>query len=330
MTRSFGAAILGCAGLRLTPAEKRFFAQCWPAGFILFQRNLDTAEQIRALCADLRDAVGWGAPIFIDQEGGRVQRMWAPLVTDFLPPLDDVARLGSKAARGMALRYGIIAAELHRLGIDGNCSPALDVARDETHPFLRNRLLSDDPEVVSRLGRVIVDAQLEQGVLPVIKHMPGHGLGTADSHLHLPRSAASAEVLDAIDFAPFKALSDVPLGMSAHLVFEAFDGEEPATVSGTMISVIRDRIGFGGVLMTDDISMEALSGTVADRGAAARAAGCDLVLHCNGDMCEMQSLMDRIGRLDAGDHARVMSAYGQRICPETVDIAAMRAEFEAL
>ncbi|MDA7424177.1 glycoside hydrolase family 3 N-terminal domain-containing protein [Thalassococcus lentus] len=330
MTRRFGAAILGCAGTRLTSEEKRFFSEFYPAGFILFSRNLEDADDIRALCSDMRDAVGWHAPIFIDQEGGRVQRMRAPLAREWLPPLDDVARFGDHAAEAMALRYKIISAELLALGIDGNCSPALDVARPQTHAVLRNRLLGDQPDKVAEIGLAVAQAHLDSGVLPVIKHIPGHGLGTLDSHLELPRVSAPRDVLDSIDFKAFEPFGHMPLGMSAHLVFEAIDPDNPATISPAMIDLIRNQIGFGGFLMTDDISMEALSGTVEERGAAALAAGCDAVLHCNGKMHEMQPLMERIGSLSEPAQRRMQAALDMRKTPAPIDIAALESDLEAL
>lgn len=330
MSRRFGAAILGCEGPRLSTEERRFFAEAQPFGFILFQRNLETADQIRALTSALRDSVGWDAPVFIDQEGGRVQRLRPPLARDWLPPLDDVARFGDHAAQAMALRYRIICAELLLFGIDGNCSPALDVARPDTHPVLRNRLYGSDPRTVARIGRAVAEAHLASGVLPVVKHIPGHGRGTLDSHLELPRVSAPRAELDAVDFAAFRALSDLPLGMSAHLVFEDIDPDRPATVSPVMIRLIREEIGFGGFLMTDDISMEALSGTVAERGAAAIAAGCDAVLHCNGKLPEMRALMEHVGKMDPQAQARAEAALACRRPAPEVDIAALEADLEAL
>lgn len=324
----FSAAILGCAGPRLTADERAFFAKENPFGFILFARNCETADQLRGLTAELRDCVGRNAPIFIDQEGGRVQRLRPPLASSWRPPLDDAQTAGARAAEALHLRYRIIAAELRGLGIDGNCAPALDVAYRETHPFLRNRLLGTDPATVARLGRAVAEAQLEGGVLPVIKHMPGHGRGAADSHLRLPRTDAGADALEA-DFAPFAALADLPLGMSAHMVFDAYD-PRPATVSPVMIEVIRDRIGFDGFLMTDDISMEALSGDVASRGQAALAAGCDAVLHCNGDLDEMRALIDATGPMTDAAQARAEAALTWRRDPAPVDIAALRSDLEAL
>ncbi|WP_136441577.1 glycoside hydrolase family 3 N-terminal domain-containing protein [Pacificoceanicola onchidii] len=326
---SFGAAILGCAGERLTAEEKRLYRDTNPFGFILFTRNLSDADQIRALTAEMRESVGRNAPVFIDQEGGRVQRMRAPLVRDWLPPLDDVARFGADAETAMYLRYAIISRELLALGIDGNCSPALDVARPDTHAVLRNRLLGDNPRDVVRLGKAVALAHMDQGVLPVIKHMPGHGLGTLDSHLELPRVAAGRDVLDKIDFEVFAQFNQSPLGMTCHLVFDEID-PRPATLSPVMIDLIRSQIGFEGFLMTDDISMEALSGTIPERGSAALAAGCDAVLHCNGDLAEMQALMARIGPMSEAAQTRAEQALNHRKARNPVDIETLTAEFEAL
>lgn len=328
MTR-FAAAILGCEGERLSHDEARFFQRAQPFGFILFNRNLGGRAQIRALCSDLREAVGHDAPIFIDQEGGRVQRLRAPLATDWLPPLEDVQRFGALAEQAMELRYVITSLELRGLGIDGNCVPCLDVARAETHPVLRNRCYGEDLETVVKLGRAVVRGCERGGVLPVIKHIPGHGLGTLDSHLDLPRISADPAALSDLDFAAFKAFADQPLGMSAHLVFEQID-PRPATISPVMIDLIRQQIGFDGLLMTDDIGMEALSGTVADRGRAALTAGCDVVLHCNGDLSEMESLYDATGPMSAAAQARAEAALNRRTTPENLDIAVLKSEFDAL
>jgi beta-N-acetylhexosaminidase len=324
-----GAAIYGCAGLRLSAEEKALFRQARPFGFILFARNLDSPEQIRALCAELREAADWDAPIFIDQEGGRVQRLRPPLARDWRAPLEDARSLGSDAPRAFWLRARIIADELQALGIDGNCIPTLDIARPETHAVLHNRCYGESVESVIAHGRAVADGLLAGGVLPVMKHIPGHGLGTLDSHKDLPRVSAPRAALEAQDFAPFRALADLPLAMSAHIVFEAFD-DRPATQSPVMIAVIRREIGFDGLLMSDDISMQALTGSVAERGRAALAAGCDLVLHCNGDLAEMQALAETCGALTASAQARAERALAARQSPAPVDIAALDQEFGAL
>ncbi|SIS87727.1 beta-N-acetylhexosaminidase [Roseivivax lentus] len=328
MTR-FGAAILAPLGLRLSAAERAFFGKENPFGFILFARNVEAQDQLLALTSELRDSVGRDAPIFIDQEGGRVQRLRAPLATDWEAPLDFAARYGNVAREAMYLRYRIIAAELRACGIDGNCAPMLDVARSETHRFLKNRCYGSDLPRVLDLGRAVAKAHLDGGVLPVMKHMPGHGLARLDSHLDLPRIAAPATTLMETDFAAFKPFSDLPLGMTAHLVFTEYD-DRPATVSPRMIRLIRDEIGFGGLLMTDDISMEALSGSIAERGAASLAAGCDVVLHCNGEMAEMAPLMEAIGEMTSEAYVRAVAALTAREAPDSVDIAGLRAKLDAL
>ena len=325
----FGAAILGCAGPELSAEEAAFFAQAQPFGFIVFDRNLRAPDQIRRLTGDLRAAVGRAAPIFIDQEGGRVQRLRPPLAREWLPPLDEVARFGAHAPRAMFLRSQIISAELRAYGIDGNCVPTLDVARPDTHPVLRNRLYGADVDTVVKVGLSVAQGHLAGGVLPVIKHMPGHGLGTLDSHLELPRVAADRATLDAVDFAAFRPFAELPLGMSAHLVFEALS-TRPATIDPAMIALIRGEIGFGGLLMTDDISMQALEGTVPERGRAALHAGCDAVLHCNGDLAEMRALMAVAGEMTEAAQHRAEAALSWRTPPSEVDLPALEAEFEAL
>ncbi|ETW14329.1 beta-hexosaminidase NagZ [Roseivivax marinus] len=328
MTR-FGAAILGCAGTRLSGAEKLFFRDVTPFGFILFARNIEDADQVRALCAELREAAGHEAPIFIDQEGGRVQRLRPPLARDWPAPLDHVRAYGDQAEQAMYLRYRIIAAELRDLGIDGNCAPMLDVAEPGTHRFLRNRCYGESVDRVVAVGQAVARGLDEGGVLPVIKHIPGHGRARLDSHLDLPVIEAGREALDAVDFAAFRPFADMALGMTAHLVYRAID-DAPATVSEGMIHLIREDIGFGGLLMTDDISMEALSGTVAERGRASLDAGCDVVLHCNGEMTEMLALMRRAGEMSDIAQRRAEAALASRRAPPDADIEELAAELEAL
>ncbi|KAA8609147.1 beta-hexosaminidase [Salipiger aestuarii] len=329
MSLRFGATILAPEGPVLTDRERRFFADADPFGFILFARNLADGDQIRALTADLRDAVGRRAPVFIDQEGGRVQRLRPPLASDWLPPLDDVARFGPNAAQAMRLRYRITAAELMRYGIDGNCAPMLDVARPDTHPFLRNRCYGETAVQVQEIGIAVAQGLMQGGVLPVIKHLPGHGLAQLDSHKDLPCIDASRSELDRVDFEAFRPFHDAPLGMTAHLVFKRLN-TQPATIDPAMIGLIRREIGFTGLLMTDDISMHALSGSVATRGAAALAAGCDCVLHCNGDFAEMLALADAAGGMTGQAQVRAEAALAARTVPAEVDIEALQAEREAL
>ena len=325
----FGAAILGVQGTELDITERDFFKASNPFGFILFNRNLEDVDQIRALTSDLRSCVGHDVPILIDQEGGRVQRLRSPLATEWLPPLDDVQRLGANGARGMYLRYAIIGLELQSYGIDANCAPQLDIARAATHPFLRNRCYGDTLGKVVEIGKA-VEAGLEAaGVYPIIKHMPGHGLAQIDSHRDVPRITEARDMLEIDDFAAFKPFANCAMGMTAHLSFEAID-PQPATISRTMLDLIRNDIGFNGLLMTDDIGMEALDGTIPERSEASLKAGCDVVLCCNSDLAEMMAVMDRIGEMPDASQIRAEAALTARPKPTELDIAALRAEFEAL
>ncbi|WEF24241.1 glycoside hydrolase family 3 protein [Paracoccus sp. S3-43] len=320
------ATILGgIAGTELTAAERDFFRAADPWGFILFGRNVDSPDQLRRLTAELRDAVGREAVITVDQEGGRVQRLRGPHWTDWPAPLDQAGA----GPRAMWLRYYLIGRELRAVGIDSNCAPTLDVAQADTHPFLLNRCLGTDPATVATLGRASADGLLAAGVLPVMKHMPGHGRAIADSHHGLPTVAACDADLDAMDFAPFRALNDLPMGMTAHIRFTALD-DAPATASRRMIGLIRDRIGFDGLLMTDDITMNALSGSQADRAAASIAAGCDLVLHCNGTIADMQPVVAAAGAMTPDAQRRAAAALAQRRAPQDLDFAALMAEWRGL
>ena len=326
---SFGATILDAEGLRLSADEKAFFRDADPFGFILFARNLDNADQVRALCGDFREAVGRDCFVTIDQEGGRVQRLRAPLAREWLPPLDHVLRAGDFAPRAMYLRYRLIAAELRALGIDSNCAPCCDLASASTHPFLRNRCYGSDPGQVAAIGRAVAQGHLDGGVVPVMKHMPGHGRSVMDSHADLPRVDTSLEQLKDTDFAPFRALSDLPMGMSAHQVFAELS-EEPATLSCAMMRIIREDIGFDGLMMTDDISMKALHGTIAEISTRAIAAGIDVVLHCNADLAGRMQSAKAAGQMTDAAHERAEGALAARKVPEPLDIKAAEAELSAL
>ncbi|NKB27226.1 MAG: beta-hexosaminidase [Rhodobacteraceae bacterium] len=323
-----GAYIFGCEGTRLTGAEKTFFAKSQPWGFILFARNVNDPAQLSALTAEMRDAVGRDAPVLVDQEGGRVQRLRAPHWREFLPALDQM-QSANDPMRAQWLRGRLIADDLNRVGIDMNCIPNLDLVRAETHPFLKNRCLGSEPDQVARAGRALADGSIAGGVLPIMKHMPGHGRSALDSHHELPRVDTNAATLTAQDFAPFAALSDLPMAMTAHQVFAAYDPDRPATQSPEMVRVMREEIGFGGLLMTDDISMNALGGDVATRGRASLDAGCDLVLHCNGEMDQMAAVAD-LGRMTPAAQARADAALAQRRASDDTDIAAAAAELDAL
>ncbi|MAM62424.1 beta-N-acetylhexosaminidase [Maritimibacter sp. UBA3975] len=325
-----GAFILGCEGPRLTRAERDFFAEADPWGFILFARNIEDPEQLTWLTTELREAVGRDAPVFIDQEGGRVARMGAPHWREWLPALDQVRLNRRKAADAMYLRYRIIAHELRACGIDGNCAPVVDLVRAETHDILSNRCYGEDVVKVSDIAGAVATGLVDGGVLPVIKHIPGHGRATKDSHLELPVVKAREKALNVSDFLAFQSVANLPLAMTAHVVFVDIDAEAPATTSPRMINIIRDRIGFGGLLMTDDISMKALSGSLEDRCRDSLQAGCDLILHCNGEMDEMRAVADATGRLAGKAAERAEAALGWRQDPDPIDIAALDAEFESL
>ncbi len=321
-----GATILGgIAGPDLTAAERDFFRAADPWGFILFGRNIDTPERLRRLTADLRAAVGRDAPVLIDQEGGRVQRMRAPHWTDWPAPLDQAAN----GDRAIWLHHHLMARELQAMGIDADCAPVLDIARDDTHPFLKNRCLGTDAATVTRLGRIAADAMLAAGVLPVVKHMPGHGRARVDSHKDLPVVEAPLAELMATDFAPFRALADLPMAMTAHIRFTAID-DAPATASRPVIDLIRRDLGFDGLLMSDDIGMQALSGSMAERAAAIVGAGCDLVLSCNESLAQMENIVAAAGRMTPGALRRADAALALRRAPELADAAGLRAELAAL
>lgn len=324
------AAILGCHGPELRPKERAFFTESQPWGFILFKRNLETRDQIRRLTGGLRDSVGWNAPILIDQEGGRVQRIGPPHWRQWLPPLDQMDAGGRDPFRAMWLRARLIAHELRDLGIDVNCGPMADIARRETHPFLRNRCYGSDVPTVLAAARAVAEGLQAGGVLPVMKHIPGHGLGQVDSHLDLPVVDAERAALLEHDFAAFAGLADLPMAMTAHVVYTACDGERPATTSPTMIGLIRKKIGFRGLLMTDDISMQALAGDLTTRCRASLNAGCDMVLHCNGDLEEMQRVVNETGSLAGKPLARAKKALSMRRQPDAIDIMAVEAELSDL
>lgn len=327
---ALSATVLGCGGADLSADEAAFFRDAAPWGFILFARNVDTPDQLRRLTGDLRDAVGRHAPILIDQEGGRVQRLRAPHWREYLPPLDQVAMTGAAMERGIYLRYRLIAEELRTAGIDVDCAPAADLATPGTHPFLRDRCFSDDPETVIRAARAAAEGLADGGVLPVVKHMPGHGRATLDSHHDLPRVSAPLEELEATDFRCFAGLADLPMAMTAHIVFDALDPDAPATASPAAIAHIRDRIGFAGLLLSDDLSMQALSGTLAERAGRAIAAGCDIALHCNGNREEMEGVVAAAGTLSGLAKTRAEAALASRRAASAIDSSALAAELGAL
>jgi beta-N-acetylhexosaminidase len=330
------AAIFGCSGPVVTASEAAFFREVSPFGFILFRRNVETPDQVRALVSALRDTVGRAdAPIMIDQEGGRVQRLGPPhwpvyppgraygAVKSYDPLLASAfARLGAR----------LMADDLHRLGINVDAVPVLDVPQPGAHDVIGDRAYGTTAEIIATLGRAAAEGLLAGGVLPIIKHIPGHGRAMADSHLNLPVVEASLTDLSQVDFAPFRSLSDMPMAMTAHVIYTAVDPRRPATTSRRVIrQVIRDDIGFDGLLMSDDLSMKALSGTFAERTRQSLAAGCDVVLHCNGDMDEMVEIAGATRAL-AG-RARMRAAAALARIPRSVeplDAALGRERFRQL
>lgn len=329
--RDPGAFIFGCSGPELTVDEAAFFADAQPWGFIIFTRNVEDPDQLRALTNQLRDAVGREAPILVDQEGGRVERLTEPHWRSFIPALEAMERAPpGEARRAMWLRGRLIADDLHGVGIDVNCAPLADLVEKETHPVLRNRLYGDDPVRVVRAARAMAEGLLAGGVLPVLKHLPGYGRASVDSHKELPRISVPEAELRRRDFAPFAALGHMAMGMSAHVIYEDIDPDHPATASRKMIDLIRKDLYFSGLLMTDDISMGALSGSIGERSQAAIAAGCDLVLHCNGRLPEMEEVAATAGRLSDAAVQRAAKALSQRQKPDEIDSSALEAELEAL
>ena len=295
------ACILGCASTTLGDDERRFFRQADPFGFILFARNCGERDQLRRLVADLRDAVGREAPVLVDEEGGRVQRMKPPRWRDSPAPgsFGEIYRRDREAALELAtLNARLIAEDLHEVGIDVNCAPLLDLQELNGHAVIGDRAFSPDPKTVVELAQAWIGGLRGGGILPVVKHMPGHGRTRVDSHHALPVVDAALDDMDARDFSPFRSFRDNPAGMTGHLLYLAIDPENPATLSAKVISeVIRGRIGFDGLLLTDDLSMSALRGSIGERAARAIAAGCDIALHCNGDMDEMRDVVARVPEL---------------------------------
>jgi beta-N-acetylhexosaminidase len=328
------AVILGCAGERLNANERRFFGDADPVGFILFRRNCRSPEQVRDLVAALRDAIGRrDAAVLIDQEGGRVARLRPPSWRLY-PSAALIASLPDLQAE-LAARLGVrlIADDLEQLGITVDCMPVLDIPVAGADPVIGDRAYGTEPGRVTRLARAVCEGLLEGGVLPVIKHIPGHGRAPVDSHYACPAVETDADKLSHTDFAPFRALSAMPWAMSAHIVYMAIDPTAPATLSHRVISeVIRGAIGFDGVLVSDDLSMRALGGEIAERVERALTAGCDLVLHCNGDLREMEAVVTAAGPVSARAVDRL--ARGEKVRrrsgPRHFDRREAEAQFEAL
>jgi beta-N-acetylhexosaminidase len=307
------AVIFGCAGEALTAEERRFFADTDPLGFILFLRNCREPGQVRDLVAALRNAVGRSdVPVLIDQEGGRVQRLKPPHWRQ-APPAGRFGALypadATAAVKATNINARLIAEDLRDLGIDVDCAPVLDVPSEDCHEVIGDRAFGSDPALVADLGRAYCDGLLSGGVLPVLKHIPGHGRASADSHHDLPAVDCSHAQLSGCDFVPFRRLRAMPLAMTGHVLYRELDPVAPATTSASTIAdTIRGEIGFDGLLFSDDLSMRALSGTLGERASAAIAAGCDIALHCNGDMGEMEDVAAAVGPMSKAAQARLRRA----------------------
>jgi beta-N-acetylhexosaminidase len=329
------AFITGISGLTLTPEERDFLRAERPWGFILFKRNIDTPEQVSQLISELRHSTETpDAPVLIDQEGGRVQRFgpphWPvyPAGAVFGALYDLEQRLGLTAAR---LSARLIAADLIELGVTVDCLPLADVPVAGADAVIGARAYGTEPAKVAAIARAVTDGLERGGVLPVLKHIPGHGRATADTHFKLPVVDTSREELERTDFAAFRPLNDLPMAMTAHVVFSALDPAQPATTSATIIQqVIRGTIGFQGLLMSDDVSMNALAGSIAERSRSIIAAGCDMVLHCNGKLDEMREVAREVPELGGQALKRTEAALSGRKPPQPLDRAAARAELDEL
>jgi beta-N-acetylhexosaminidase len=325
------AFITGLAGLQISANERAFIREAQPWGLIIFKRNVSEPSQVQELVLSFRDVLGWEAPVLVDQEGGRVQRLGPP----HWPVYPPGARYGEiydrEPAAGLAaarLAGHLIASDLSALGIDVDCLPLADVPAVGGDPIIGDRAYGREPGKVAAIAGAIAQGLLAGGVLPVLKHLPGHGRATADSHLKLPVVETDRTTLEKTDFAAFSPLSHLPLGMTAHVVFSALDPAQPATTSVTMVSeVIRGFIGFQGLLMSDDISMGALSGSIAERSRAALAAGCDVVLHCNGKLAEMTAVAGHVPMLEVAAAKRAEAALTLRGARQDFDVEAARAIF---
>lgn len=329
-----GAFISGCAGFQLTADEEAFFRDTQPWGLILFKRNVDAPEQVKALTARFREIAGRrNAPVLIDQEGGRVQRMSEPHWRKYPAARRYGERYESDplgAMRAARLTARLIADDLEAAGINVDCLPVLDVPSPGSHDVIGDRAYSTSVEKVIVLARQAMTGLLAGGVLPVIKHMPGHGQANVDSHLTVPVVTASRKQLEAGDFLPFAAFADAPLAMTGHVVYEAIDRHNPATQSRKVVRLIRKQIGFEGLLMTDDLSMKALAGDMAERVRRAAEAGCDMMLHCNGNLMEMQAVAQAAGELKGKARTRARNALKQLKRPTKFDKRLAAKELDQL
>jgi beta-N-acetylhexosaminidase len=327
MKNPISSFISGCEGFTLSAAEISFFRKTNPWGLILFGRNCGSSAQLKDLTAAFREAVGRrDAPILIDQEGGRVQRM-SPSTNAQWPKYPAASRYGQlyRSSPLHALRVArnvgrLMAEDLEACGITVNCLPVLDAPQPDGNAVISDRAYDTNPEIILALARAHVAGFMDGGVLPVMKHIPGHGRATVDSHKHLPRVKSERALLERFDFHTFAAFADCPMAMTAHVVFEAIDNKNPATLSKTVIrDVIRKQFGFNGLLMTDDVSMKALSDDFAQNTRRALAAGCDVVLHCNGVMAEMEQVASAAEPMSGKSMARAKAALRQRRKPTAYD-----------
>ena len=324
------AWVCGCRGARLDVEERAFMAEADPFGLILFRRNIVDRAQVLALTSEFRDLVGRAdAPVLIDQEGGRVQRLAPPHWRAYPAAQRFLAELPrEKAIEAARLVARLIAHDLREVGIDVDCAPVLDVADDLTHAVIGSRAYAFDPDDVAALGQAAMQGLLDGGVLPIIKHIPGHGRARADSHHELPTVAATLEELQKRDFAPFRTLRDAPAAMTAHVVYAALDPSAPATQSKIIVEdVIRGEIGFNGLLFSDDMSMKALNGSFFERTVKTFAAGVDIVLHCNGDLTEARAVAEaspRLAGVSADRAARALSCIAKEAAPFDVEEACRR------
>lgn len=326
------AFICGLKGVTLESDERAFLREAAPWGVILFRRNIDAAEQVTRLTAEIRDALGWHAPILVDQEGGRVQRFGPPHWRAYpaAARFETAAASAAQAERLAWLGARLIAHDLREVGVDVDCLPVLDAPAEGSHSIIGDRAYSRDPARVAAIGRAAAEGLMAGGVAPVMKHIPGHGRARADSHLELPVVEALRDELERVDFAPFKANADLPMAMSAHVVYTAIDPAAPGTLSKTVVGdVIRGQIGFDGLLMTDDLSMKALAGGFRDRAELAIGAGCDIVLHCNGDLAEARPVAEGAPPLQGAALARAEKALECVRGIEAFDVAEATREFDA-
>jgi beta-N-acetylhexosaminidase len=331
-TRAF---ITGVSGTELSTAERQLIAAAKPWGFILFRRNIASPAQVSKLVGEMRRAVGEpDAPVLVDQEGGRVQRFGPPHWPVYpsgatFGQLYDVKPATALAAARLSAR--LIAADLVEVGVSVDCLPLADVPVPGANDVIGDRAYGEEPGKVAAIGRAITEGLAQGGILPILKHIPGHGRATADSHLSLPTVDTPRDELERTDFAAFQALADLPMAMTAHVVFSAIDPAHPATTSATMVSqVIRGLIGFQGLLMSDDVGMHALAGSIGARTRAVFAAGCDMVLHCSGDLQEMQKVAREAPVLSGKPLDRARAALASRKAPQPFDRVAGRAELDQL